>query len=233
MVDSGRNQGGAAPDHVTPAVISATASGLFADGPAALRLIQRYRPFICPFHRLLEWVPRGSSVLDVGCGAGLFLGLLAHGGGIGRGFGFDAGLKQVESARLMARRLEGRTPARLVFEHRDVADSWPQESFDVVCLIDVMHHVPVPQRRGLVSKILERVGPTGRFLYKDIGGRPLWRAWANRIHDLAMVQEWVRYQPVEHVEQWCEQQGLMLVHRERIDMCWYGHDLCVFERQGP
>src|SRR5215467_11412216 len=34
---------------------------------------------ICPFEKLLPHVPTGSTLLDVGCGGGLFLGLLALG----------------------------------------------------------------------------------------------------------------------------------------------------------
>ena len=46
-------------------------------------------PNIRPFHRLVEFVPRGSSVLDVGCGAGLFILFLAKRGWILSAVGFD------------------------------------------------------------------------------------------------------------------------------------------------
>src|SRR4051812_27234243 len=42
------------------------------------RFITAWRPTICPLERLVECVPKNSRVLDIGCGTGLFLFLLAR-----------------------------------------------------------------------------------------------------------------------------------------------------------
>src|SRR5579863_4850185 len=73
---------------MNPSDLSGTARDLYSTGNWPLRAMQRWRPYICPFDQLLPLIPRGSSVLDVGCGGGLFLFLLtaydpsAHGTGI-------------------------------------------------------------------------------------------------------------------------------------------------------
>ncbi len=61
----------------TPGEFSRIARELFCNAPLPMRLLQRYRPCICPFESLVPDIQEGSSVLDVGCGCGLFLGLLA------------------------------------------------------------------------------------------------------------------------------------------------------------
>jgi len=37
-----------------------------------------YRPYICPFDDLLNNIPHGVSLFDVGCGAGSFLSILSN-----------------------------------------------------------------------------------------------------------------------------------------------------------
>src|SRR4051812_38352748 len=78
----------------TPASLAAVAGSLYTEGPRVLRALQHYRPYICPFHRLIGCVPAGPapgpSVLDIGCGGGLFLMLLAMAARVGRGVGLDA-----------------------------------------------------------------------------------------------------------------------------------------------
>lgn len=74
----------------TPQELSGIAQRVFRGGPSLLRRLQHYRPFICPFEDLLSIVPPGSSVLDVGCGGGLWLALLRETGRLSRGVGFDS-----------------------------------------------------------------------------------------------------------------------------------------------
>lgn len=192
-------------------------------------LVQRHRPFICPFDKLIEQVPVGSRVLDIGCGAGLFLGLLATIGRIPEGVGFDANPSAVAAARKMSLKLAS---GRLDFLVLGIDDAWPDGPFDIVSLIDVMHHVPKSMRFDLLRSAVEHLGPSGIFIYKDMVDRPIWRATANRMHDLLMVRQWINYEPVEAVEAACREQGLELIHKVDLNMLWYGHELRVFRRPG-
>jgi tRNA G46 methylase TrmB len=38
----------------------------------------KYRPYICPFDDWLSFIPRNQRVVDIGCGAGRFLHLVAE-----------------------------------------------------------------------------------------------------------------------------------------------------------
>lgn len=217
--------------HTPPGQLAARARRLFTTGPVLKRLIQHYRPYICPFGQLVEQIPPGSTVLDAGCGGGLFLGLLASTGRIARGTGFDSSGPAIEIARRMAERLPAEQQV-LTFHQLDAAAPWPNGPFDVVSIIDVMHHVPPRQHRELIQRAAERLGPGGTLLVKDIPPRPYWRACANRAHDLALARQWVHLPRPEDIRSWAEGEGLSLARSERINMLWYGHELMVFVKPG-
>jgi 2-polyprenyl-3-methyl-5-hydroxy-6-metoxy-1,4-benzoquinol methylase len=207
--------------------VSALAASIFSEGPVLMRALLRWRPYICPFETLLPLVPAGARVLDVGCGGGLFLGLLARIGRLGHGTGFDVSPPAIEVARRVAARMD---EGVLTFLHRGVEDAWPEGPFDVVSMIDVMHHVPPAAQRETFDHAAGRVAAGGLLLYKDMCRRPRWRALANRAHDLVLARQWIRYAPIEQVESWAEAHGLVLDTAARIDRWWYGHELRLFRR---
>ncbi len=224
---------GAAPAD-TPAALAALAASLYApaSGGVLLRLLQQYRPYIAPFEELLPLVPRGARVMDVGCGGGLFLHLLAARVGLGASVGFDASAGAIAVARSVrhAAELPGLAPA---FAHVRVQEPWPgppthPKVFDVVSVIDVMHHVPAADQAGLIAQAARRVAPGGVLIYKDMCRAPLWRAAANRLHDLVLARQWISYAPVEQVEVWARAAGLEVERRAEFNRLWYGHELRVF-----
>lgn len=213
---------------MTPQAAAAIARRLYVTGPALWRRMQYWRPYICPFGDLAGLVPSGARLLDVGCGGGLFLGILAYVCRIRGGIGFDSNAAAIALARTMTLQL----PAchGLVFERLSVEDPWPYGTFDVVSMIDVMHHVPPADQPGLFAAAVTHVVPGGLLIYKDIAPVPRWRAFANRLHDLLLTRQWVQYGAAGQIERWAGAQGLALVSRRRIDMLWYGHDLAVFRK---
>lgn len=223
----------ASPAAMSAQSLSAAAASLYTRGPVLMRLLQKYRPYICPFEAMLPLVPADSSVLDVGCGGGLLLALLAASGRLARGVGFDSSGPAIESARAMAERAREMYPAVVLeFERLDVGADWPAGEFDAVCIVDVMHHVPPAAWKSVLRLAAAKVKPGGVLMYKDMCREPAWRAWANRAHDLVLARQWIRYAPVAQVEVWCKELGLLLEHRENLTRYWYGHELRVFRKPG-
>ena len=210
--------------------LSLLARSIYREAPSLPRLLMTLRPYICPFDRLIALVPQGSSVLDVGCGAGLFLGLLAATEHRFRGVGFDSSAVSIAAANAMARRVKSLGhETELRFLQLDAGAPWPEGPFDVVSIIDVLHHIPLPHRQFVLVSARAVLRPGGLLIYKDIGTRPRWRATANRIHDLLIAHEWVKYTSLSHVESWARQLGFAMRNSQRINQAWYGHDLVVFE----
>jgi 2-polyprenyl-3-methyl-5-hydroxy-6-metoxy-1,4-benzoquinol methylase len=170
---------------LTPTEVAQIARRLYTEGPGFARLSQRWRPFICPFHMLVEKVPTRAAVLDIGCGSGLFLTLLASTNRISKGVGFDANAATVAMAVKATEHLKA--SQILTFRHASVEEPWPEGGFDVVSMIDVLHHIPPDAHESVIEQAAARVRPGGMFLYKDIARRPHWKAWANRLHDLVVA----------------------------------------------
>lgn len=216
-----------------PERIRQLASDLYRDGPPFVRFLQRNRDRICPLDVLLETVPPASSVLDVGCGAGLFVMLLAATGRASSAVGVDTNEKALAAARQAARRLgtaAGAAPGAFAFRTVRSSAGWPGGPFDVVSLIDVMHHVPPEERRAFLSAASRRVRPGGLLVYKDVCSAPAWRAWANRLHDLVLARQWVHEAPLADIEAWAAATGLVVRQRRRYARLIYGHELVVFRK---
>jgi 2-polyprenyl-3-methyl-5-hydroxy-6-metoxy-1,4-benzoquinol methylase len=219
-------------NELTPAALSRMAAAIYPEGPVLFRALQRYRPYICPFEELIPEVPADASVLDIGCGGGLFLGLVNAAGLRPLGTGFDVSVPAIRLAEAMAVTVHKRWGGQLDFRRIDAHAPWPEGEFDVVAMIDVLHHVPGEAQEDVIRRACRKVKPGGRFLYKDMVRRPRWRALANRIHDLVLARQWIRYAPVSEVERWAANEGMELERAALINRLWYGHELRVFRRPG-
>lgn len=218
---------------LTPAALSRAAASLYTDGPVLMRLLQKYRPFICPFESVLGSLEPGSRVLDVGCGGGLLMALAAATGRLSHGVGFDTSAPAIEVAQRMAPLAAARFPGVTLDFHRvGVSDPWPNGEFDAVCIVDVLHHVPSPAWKSVLQLARAKIRPGGVLVYKDMCRTPAWRAWANRMHDLVLARQWITYAPAAQVEVWCREMGLILERREDTSRWWYGHELRVFRVPG-
>jgi 2-polyprenyl-3-methyl-5-hydroxy-6-metoxy-1,4-benzoquinol methylase len=205
---------------------------LYTHGPWLIRKMMHFRIRICPYERLVVCVPANSSVLDVGCGGGLLLALLACCGRLGSGVGFDASGPAIQTARRMQEKLqEFNKSAPLRFLHLNVGDPWPAGQFDVVSLIDVLHHISPANQRAVFETAADKVKPGGLLLYKDMADHPFAPALLNRLHDLALARQWIHYVPANKVESWAAEARLVSAHSEAASRLWYRHYLRVFKKE--
>lgn len=177
----------------------------------------------------MDEVPENAKVADIGCGGGLFLGLLALEKRINSGIGIDVSGPAIAAA-LEMKKTHPRG-ASIDFKHQSEIDSLPEGEFDVVFMVDVLHHIPLGEREKAIVQACSGVRPGGILLYKDMVTRPRWRSWANAFHDLVVSAEITKTQDVEAVVRWCANAGLEAEKKLTRNMLWYGHEMVVFRKR--
>lgn len=213
--------------------VGRAAARLYARAPGIVGVLQRHRHRIAPLGEVLRLVPAGASVLDIGCGGGLLLNVLADAGLIRDGLGIDSAPAAIDAARSAADGLRDGRP-RPRFELRSVQEGLPEGAFDAVLLVDVLHHVPPADQESAFRAAAARVAPGGILLWKDMCARPRWRAAMNRLHDLAMARQWIHHVPADAVDRWAASLGLARMHAARRNVLWYGHELRAYRKgAGP
>ena len=188
------------------------------------RFLMMHRPQICPFHVLMEHVPQGSRVLDIGCGAGLWLLLLSRTGRIAGGTGVELAQAKIDIANSIKSRGDD-----LEFHALSSETPWPQGEYNCLSMIDVLHHVPVPQQRDFLGRIADTSART--VIFKDIDPKAIVKRRMNSLHDMLLAHQLPRYCEKETVAQWLEQMGFEINHIGRHDMLWYSHYLIVAKRK--
>ncbi len=211
----------------TPGELAGIARRVFREGPALVRTLQHWRPYICPFEELLPHFPAGARVLDIGCGGGLLAALVCELRGPARFVGFDSS----SDAIAMARANLGRFAGEPEFHRLDVGEPWPAGPFDVVSIVDVVHHIPPEHQKSALVQAAGVLEPGGVFIYKDMTRRGLLRPLMNRVHDLALARQWIHYADIGDVKRWLGEAGLELVHESFHARWWYGHELLVFRKR--
>ncbi len=104
-----------------------------------------------------------AEILDMGCGGGGNLGMLARFGRV-RGVEMDPGARAVAESRQACLVVDGQLPDQIPFG---------SEQFDLVTLLDVLEHVA--DDSGSVRRLAERLKPGGRIVVTVPAYMFLWR----------------------------------------------------------
>jgi 2-polyprenyl-3-methyl-5-hydroxy-6-metoxy-1,4-benzoquinol methylase len=203
----------------------------YQDANVLTRLVVAARPVICPMEPILAWIPAGASVLDLGCGVGLLSINLATTSRPRSIHGIDINPHAVNVAEAAARRLASVIDVPITFSAVRDFSEWPAGVFDVVCMVDVAHHVPRALWRALYQAAAARVRDGGLLLYKDMAPSPWWCGLGNRLHDLVLAQQWIEYCPLPFVYAALATAGMAPVHHDKWRRYWYAHEFTVFRKR--
>lgn len=212
----------------SPTQLSERLKRIYASVRGLTGVLIRNRPFVCPFEELLLWVPTESTLLDIGCGTGVFAMLAAETRKLNRVVGVDVSNRSIE----IAQRAVPEVSLEVEFRAVSAKDSnFTVFENDVVSCIDVLHHVGADGQRQFVSQIASAVRSGGRLVMKDLSPDPPWKAFANRAHDLLLSRQFVQYRNPEEIAAWLEADGLTVKTASRMDRLWYAHFMIVAERR--
>ena len=118
------------------------------------------RPLICPFDKLIFQIPKNQSIFDVGCGDGVFLYLLAIFREPRKLFGVDVIDTDLNTVKKIF-------PNTNYIKIKDITD-WPKDDFNVITVIDVLHHIKPSEQHKFILEILNKIKPGGTLLIKDM-----------------------------------------------------------------
>lgn len=186
----------------------------------------RWRPYICPFHELVKSVTNSRCLLEVGCGIGLMTILLAHLGKVKRAVGIDTSSKAINTA------CSAITPHNNDISFRCISedDPWPDEYFDTILCVDVLHHIKTNEQRDFINK-LTQTGNGSKIIFKDVSPKPFWKAIASILHDFLLTRQRIYIRDEEEVRRWFIDEGFSVLEYRRLDMLWYSHYLLVVEKR--
>jgi len=207
-----------------PSVLSRIAQEIGQKADAKERFIFKWRPFICPFHLLLEYIPEGACVLDVGCGSGLWLLLLSRLGRIRKGIGMDVNPERIALANNLRTERD-----ELQFLEANEEEDWPKGKADCLTMIDVLHHVPKGKQKAFLGRIEST--QASRVIFKDIDPAARIRRTMNTLHDWVLSRQIPQYSAPEEVISRLREMGYDAGYIIRHDMLWYRHYLIVADKK--
>ena len=177
------------------------------------------RPWICPFDKFIFQVPKNQSIFDVGCGNGAFLFLLATFREPKKLYGVDVS----ENNLSIVKNIFPNTKYNKV---NNISD-WPKENFNVITVIDVLHHIKPEEQHEFINKILNKIKPGGILIIKDMSTKPWYFAIMNTIHDLIFANQLIHYFPFNELIQIIKKNGFEIQEINSKILLWYSHEWVV------
>lgn len=130
-----------------------------------------------------QYLPNRGTILDLGCGFGLFSLYIAACKPDAHVIGLDINARRLEIARHAAEKLGIRNAS---FVQQDLREWRPAQTIAGAYALDIFHHLPVENGNRLLNDLFARLEPGGRFLLKDIDTLPRAMLWFTYLLDALM-----------------------------------------------
>lgn len=132
---------------------------------------------LSPLLKLERHVPQTGTILDLGCGTGIFANILHLGSPKRKILGVDLSKSRVETAKKVSNK-----NSHLDFVVGDV-NTFYFKDYEIITLIDLLHHMPFHEQEDLLRKIYLRMHDEGLLLIKDLEKSPYWKYIFHYIQD--------------------------------------------------
>ncbi|MCP4329563.1 MAG: class I SAM-dependent methyltransferase [Alphaproteobacteria bacterium] len=190
------------------------------------RLKVRYRPFVVPLHEVLARIPTGARLFDIGCGNGTLLYLALEYRRCRAAHGYDISADAVSNAGSLIG-ADDRVRVRLTAPDDALPDL---DDYDVVTLIDVLHHVAAARQEAFLRDLASALRPGARLIVMDIDADRRMGSALNQIHDLVLSREWVQPRRAADIAAILADCGLNVSPPSHHRSLWYPHYLLTAHR---
>ena len=214
--------------HLSKSDLATISANLFPDSDFNSTL-QRHRWRVCPFDRILATLPdKNCDVFDIGCGSGLFIGFLKHYRYVECATGIDSNKYSVERAREVIKKAGWNHSVELIVEREP--EQWPNRTFDLVSMIDVLHHIRPALQEVFFTAAVDRLAQGGTMVVKEIVPLPNPWALANLAHDLLLARQLVRHVSYQQLLRWAAKLSLRVNAVTEQRTLWYNHYWMTFSK---
>jgi len=150
---------------------------LYKDAPLRYKLYTIIRNSICPLYEIERYVPDAGTILDFGCGHGIFANILAIRSGKRHIIGMDIMEDKIKVANST---LLGRS--NIEFLVGDVQKDFCNKHVDCITFIDILCYVPFDKKKELLKSFYNYLRPGGKLVIKTIKEKPLLKYWWTLFH---------------------------------------------------
>lgn len=131
---------------------------------------------------MLNLIPN-QQILDIGCGIGTFLQLLAEYRAPQSLAGIETDASLLETSRIVLSQSRLSEPARLEPYDGVNLPEWIRE-YKYVFLVDVLHHIPLSHHGPFLSGLFDRLQSGTTLIIKDMNADQRFWVLFNKMHDL-------------------------------------------------
>lgn len=172
-----------------------------------------------------QYLPAEGTILDIGCGFGLFSLYYAQLLPAAAFRGLDLNARRVALATEAARRL-GLTNA--VYAVGDACHYRADGEHAAAYMLDIVHHVPPETVPPLLAELHKAIRPGGRLIVKDVDTQPAYKRWFTLALDLLMSPGGViHYWPAGELQTLLQRVGFRVYRHLMVDILPYPHVLFV------
>ncbi|MBX2916012.1 MAG: class I SAM-dependent methyltransferase [Cyclobacteriaceae bacterium] len=186
-----------------------------------------FRPLISPFDDLINTLQNATSVFDIGCGSGQFALLLAEFTNVKKIGGIEINNHLINNATSLLNPYKKKIDFSFqVYNGKQIPDL---SDYQVILLIDVLHHVPKPNQLEFIKNIYEAMCPGSRLIIKDIDAGS-WLVYFNKLHDMIFAKEIGNEWPLEKLKSFVYQIGFRILEVQKKQIYVYPHFTLILEK---
>lgn len=186
----------------------------------------KFRHWIMPQETLVKLAEPYGSILDIGCGLGVFLTELSGQGKQLNGIEISADSVKKAKGILAQKDIQD---IEIIHYDGDLSKTGNWGGYDIIFLNDVLHHIPPNKQVNFLNEIYAKMRKGSRFVLKDINAAsPL--VIFNKVHDLVLNHQYPYERSMIQCQNWCQSMGFQIDAALLIRKLFYPHFILVMTK---